>query len=138
GYPQSNDEAMKFYRPASRTIAIAQNNLANFLANAPPGRSDPSRDQTIASLYKRAAEQGMPLAQANLGRLYFLGVGVAQDYDEAARWLIPAAAANIADAQNLLGDLYQSGRGVAQDKQKGERLTRLAADQGHADALSAI
>ena len=36
--------------------------------------------------FKAAAEQGDVAAQSDLGKLYYRGKGVAQDYKEAAKW----------------------------------------------------
>ena len=33
-----------------------------------------------------SAEQGLPIAQSNLGRMYFMGQGVLQDYALAHMW----------------------------------------------------
>ena len=41
--------------------------------------------------YRKAAEQGYPLAQSNLGGMYANGLGVAQDYTEAVDWYRKAA-----------------------------------------------
>jgi len=37
-------------------------------------------------LYQKAANQGYPKAQFELGRMYFFGQGVHQDYAEAGKW----------------------------------------------------
>jgi TPR repeat protein len=37
------------------------------------------------------AEQGDPAVQNNLAQMYLAGNGVAQDFTEAARWLLAAA-----------------------------------------------
>lgn len=39
-----------------------------------------------AKWYRKAAEQGISLAQFNLGTLYYNGQGVPQDYAEAYKW----------------------------------------------------
>ncbi len=43
-------------------------------------------------LYSLAAEQGLAIAQVNLGTMFELGKGVAQDRAEAIRWYRLAAA----------------------------------------------
>ena len=50
--------------------------------------------------YRRAAEQGNPVAQANLGRLYENGQGVQQDYTLAHMWL-NLAGTNFEEAREL-------------------------------------
>lgn len=56
--------------------------------------------------YTRAAEQGLSLAQANLGFLYERGFGVTADLRQAVRWYTRAAAQGHASAQYNLGQLY--------------------------------
>ena len=65
--------------------------------------------------YRKAAEQGMSMAQNNLGVMYKDGQGVRQDYREAVRWFRLAACQGNVLAQSNLGWMYQRGRGVAQD-----------------------
>jgi TPR repeat protein len=57
---------------------------------------------------------------------------VAQDYGEALRLYVAAAAQGNADAQAGIGDIYEGGRGVARDYAKALRWYRLAADGGSA------
>jgi TPR repeat protein len=61
-----------------------------------------------AHWYRRAAEQGYPNAQNNLGVAFNDGRGVAQSYDEAVKWLRLAAAQGLADALNNLGDVIKT------------------------------
>ena len=51
------------------------------------------------SWYQKAAEQGHPGAQTNLGVLYYKGNGVKQDYVEADKWFSIASANGYEDAQ---------------------------------------
>lgn len=44
-----------------------------------------------ARWYRRAAEQGEPIAQLNLGEMYMLGIGVTRDAARAWLWLTLAA-----------------------------------------------
>ena len=55
------------------------------------------------------------MGQGVLGAAYFLGHGVAQDYEEAIRWVRLSAEQGDARAQGLLGAAYYFGRGVARD-----------------------
>jgi TPR repeat protein len=45
-----------------------------------------------------------------------LGLGVAQDYDDAVRLFRLAAAQRTASAQNNLGNMFENGTCVAQDR----------------------
>jgi hypothetical protein len=47
----------------------------------------PQNYQEAAKWYRLAADQGLPSAQIGLGYLYFRGLGVEQNYEEAYFWL---------------------------------------------------
>ena len=89
-------------------------------------------DRTFSD-YKKAAALGDADGQANLGLLYAGGVGVAQDFAEAAKWLQPAAENGHAVAQHSLGVMYYHGQGVAQDYLRAAIWFRLAAELGLAN-----
>jgi uncharacterized protein len=74
------------------------------------------QDQKQAAYwYRKAAEQGHPEAQYNLGRLYATGAGVPRDQDEALRWVRAAASQGYAPAQARFGLRYATGSGIPQD-----------------------
>ena len=79
---------------------------------------------------EKAAEQGNARAQFTIGLKYKLGVGVREDYAEAARWYRLAAEQGDAKAQHSLGVLYDWGDGVPRDAAEAMRWYRLAAGQG--------
>jgi len=54
--------------------------------------------KTAYRLFKPLAEQGLPLAQYNLGVMYYNGQGVPKDYAEAAKWYRKAAEQGLAEA----------------------------------------
>lgn len=85
-------------------------------------------------LLRPSAVQGDASAQHNLGFSYLEGLGVVQDYQEAARWFRLAAAQSDARAQYNLGRMYYRGHGVAQNEKVAARWYRLAAAQGNARA----
>ncbi len=58
---------------------------------------------------------GVPLADEWIGRMYYLGRGVPQDYVLAAKWFREAAEHGNAESQVLLGGMYMNGQGVPQD-----------------------
>ena len=72
------------------------------------------------------AEQGVSLAQNALGEMYMYGEGIAQDYNEAAKWFRLAADQGQRRAQFLLGVLYWSGDGVPHDFDAAVKWFRLA------------
>jgi len=91
-------------------------------------------DETVAQWYRRAAEQGYPQAQKNLGEL----CQAAQSYDEALKWFNLAAAQGDLDALFNLGMCHANGQGVLRDDDAALRLYKRAAAEGHADAAEAV
>ena len=79
----------------------------------------------------REARQGKPQAQYNLGVVYFKGVGVSTDHEEAFKWFAKAANKNNDTAQNMLGVIYENGDGVSQDYSQAESWYRKAALNGN-------
>ena len=82
------------------------------------------------------AERGDAGAQFNLGVRYDQGLGVLQDFKEAAKWYRLSAEQGDNDAQYNLGQMYSNGLGVPQDYKEAVRLYRLSAEQGDAKAQS--
>jgi tetratricopeptide (TPR) repeat protein len=119
-----------------------------FKTEAPPATSPAPKISAVAALgkaddayhrtdyaeairwYRRAADQGNPHAQNNMGWLYEYGRGVAQDYGEAMRWFRLAAEQGNDSAQSNIGRLYENGWGVAQDYGEAMRWYRKAAEGG--------
>ena len=75
----------------------------------------PTDYQAAFEEFARFAEQGDAGAQFNLGVMYGLGLGVAQDYLIAMDWYEKAALKGNAQAQCNLGWMYGTGRGVPLD-----------------------
>lgn len=84
-------------------------------------------NKTAFRLVKVWAEQKAPDAQFNLGYLYHIGRGVAQDHAEAAKWYRKAADQGFPSAQFNLGVMYGSGQGVPQDDVLAHMWSTLAA-----------
>ena len=87
----------------------------------------------IAQLRARA-EAGDPKAQADLAWAYDQGKGVAQSYEESAKWYRKAAEQGNANAQYNLGVAYDQGEGVVQSYVEAVKWYQKAADQGDARA----
>lgn len=90
--------------------------------------------ETALHEFTLAAEEGLDLAQYNLGILYFTGQGVEKDTAEAFRWTEAAAQQGHLAAQFNLASLYHSGDGVAADNDKAVQFFESAARGGHASA----
>jgi TPR repeat protein len=90
--------------------------------------------------YRLAADQGLPQAQYEMGRIYQLGLGVPRDYALAAQWHRRAADQGIADGQASMGYLYEQGHGVAQDLAQAATWYRraLETEPGHALAQEGL
>ena len=69
-------------------------------------KGNDSLEKGIA-LIRRSAEQGYTEAQYNLGRCYYNGEGVSQDYTQAVYWWSKAAEQGNADAIELLKVYYE-------------------------------
>jgi hypothetical protein len=96
-------------------------------------------DMTRFGIFTRkAADQGMAMAQFNLGLMYDSGQGVARDYAQAAIWYRKAADQGLAPAQNNLGSLYENGQGVARDYAQAMNWFRKAADEGYAASYNNV
>lgn len=81
---------------------------------------------------------GIPEAQSELGRMYLIGDGVAQDSAKAVEWYQKAVAQGYAHAQFSLGASYAHGQGVPKDAAKAVELWQKSAAQGHTSAQSAL
>jgi TPR repeat protein len=126
--------------PASKALLELKANNGDLFAQFFMGiLADPTIDRangsaerlkTAQDWYRKAADQGLPIVQSNLGNLLaHERFGVVPDYAEAFVWLDKAAPKTPA-AQRELGLLYQNGRGVPKDSGKGLDLIRSAADRG--------
>jgi TPR repeat protein len=69
--------------------------------------------------------------------MYELGLGVTQDYPEAARWYLKAADQGDVAGQFSLGLMYARGLGVVQDYAFAHMWLSLAAAQGFDEAEKA-
>jgi TPR repeat protein len=88
------------------------------------GTSDQAQ---AAELFRKAAEQGHPQAQGNLGNFYFLGRGVAQDYVEAHKWLNIAGASLEGQERKECVELRDRVAGVMTPAQLAEAQKRAVA-----------
>ena len=84
------------------------------------------------------AEQGSATAQYELGKIYFKGEEVSQDYITAFKWFLKAAKQGHADAQNEIGIMYYEGEGVPTDYNKSFQWQYKSANQGHAQAQAEV
>ncbi|ALO45928.1 tetratricopeptide repeat protein [Pseudohongiella spirulinae] len=71
--------------------------------------------ETAVALFTQAADNGLAIAQYNLGVMYFTGEGVAQDYERAFHYTQMAAEQGHVNAMVNLGVLYYNQLGVKPD-----------------------
>jgi TPR repeat protein len=81
-----------------------------------------------------AAEDGHIEAQYILGGMYEIGIGVARNNRQCAKWWQEAANQGHVGSQKALGSMYFSGRGVPLSYEKAMELYLMAAEQGHPHA----
>jgi len=84
-------------------------------------------EQGAAKLFRLAAEQGNPVAQNRLARLYANGVVVKADPVQAAKWHLLARAAGVSDfsLDIVLAKLTTEERAAAEKAAEGWRNDRL-------------
>jgi len=78
------------------------------------------------------ANQGNAKAQFNIGKAYYDGHGVGQDYAKAIEWFTKSAEQGYVPAQYQLGTLYNYGEGARQDYYKAAKWYLNASNQGDA------
>ena len=115
----------KYDIPDSLYLDIEDNTVINIREKeVEPEMSDEVK------MYLRGAEQGIAMAQYNLGVCYETADGVEQDLQKAAYWYTKAAEQGYAKAQYNLGVCYYNGYGVEKNDEEALRLYMLAAEQG--------
>ena len=112
---------------AEKGDAMAQNLLGLHSA----GRGDFA---IAIKWFHKAAAQGFPQAQVELGELFASGSGVKQNYEESARWLRKAANQGDATAQGRMAYFCYMGHGVAQDYVEACKWFNLLAAKGDTNA----
>ena len=113
----------------------AMRNLGMMLRKGQGTEKDPKKAEEI---YLRAAEVGMPTAQADLADMYIKGELGDPDLSAALPLLARAAAANHPGAQFQLGEFYETGAPplVPQDLEKARELYAAAARSGMPEAIA--
>jgi len=85
--------------------------------------------------YRKAAEKNFFMAQAELGRMLYAGLGSPQNYQEAFRWFRNAAEQDSIMGQFGLGVMYEFGEIVVQDKVEAYKWYSLAAAEGKTEVI---
>jgi hypothetical protein len=87
-------------------------------------------DESNLERAKVAAKRGDEAAEYFVGKAYFQGKGVDQDYGKAAEFFRCAAEQGNAPAQNDLGVMFESGLGVEQNLPEAFTWFTRSAEQG--------
>ena len=113
----------------------AMRNLGMMLRKGLGTQKDPGKAEEI---YLRAAEVGMPTAQADLADMYLKGELGPPDITRALPLLVKAAAANHPGAQYQLGEFYETGAPplVPKDLEIARQLYAAAARSGLPEAVA--
>jgi flagellar basal body-associated protein FliL len=126
------------------TIFGVMTSNKNFKTNAsavtpteqPPAVQTPA--ESNFDRQKKLAEKGNADAQCVMGFYYGMGVGVAQDYAESAKWYRMAADQGNADAEYILGTYCANGFGAEKDEAEAAKWYWKAAEQGNVDAQNKL
>mmetsp|Transcript_32043 Transcript_32043/g.96434 ORF Transcript_32043/g.96434 Transcript_32043/m.96434 type:complete len:1595 (+) Transcript_32043:1276-6060(+) len=126
--------ALKLFEQAAvQGVAAAQNSAANAYLNGMGSEQD---TVTAVKYFQMAADQGHSGAQFQLAILYLKGRDrILPDHDKAIPLLRACAEQQHAGGLFTLGTCYGTGRGVKRDLDEAERYFRLAAAEGHTQAL---
>jgi TPR repeat protein len=142
GVPQDYAEAAKWYRKAVEGgSAFGVFSLYDLCANGKSTKqdcTDVAKWLAILANQEDRSPLGLDsdfgkLSPFYLGMLYEKGLGVPQDYAEAAKWYRTAADRGHSGAQMALGYLYIVGKGVPQDFVVAHMWTNIAASRSPAE-----
>jgi TPR repeat protein len=129
------EKAFKIWWELRFEDLAAMRNLGMMLRKGVGTAKDPKRAEEV---YLRAAEVGMPTAQADLADMYIKGELGPPDLAAALPLLARAAAANHPGAQYQLGEFYETGAPplVPKDLEKARELYAAAAKSGMPEAIA--
>jgi TPR repeat protein len=128
-------QAYKIWRSIDDQDLAAMRNVALMLRHGQGVAKDP---KAAEAMYTRAAEAGLPTAQADLGEMLLNGEAGPPDPKAALPWLIAAAAANHPIAQFELAGLYEKGKVVPRNLTVARRLYAAAASHGMKQAQARL
>lgn len=129
------EKAFKIWWELRYEDLAAMRNLGTMLRKGQGTEKDP---QKAAEIYQRAAEAGLPTAQADLADMYLKGELGPPDLARALPLLEAAAAGNHPVAQYQLGQFYETGAPplVPQNLETARQLYAAAASRGMPEAAA--
>ncbi|HYK34674.1 tetratricopeptide repeat protein [Alloacidobacterium sp.] len=119
-------------RDANREANLANGQLKDELklaGNYMMGRGVARDVQQAAYWYHKAADQGFPPAQVQLGYFYLTGLGVPKDDAQAAKWFERAAASGSYEGKLNIAVMYFRGTGIVHDPHMGYVLLKELANK---------
>lgn len=102
------------------------------------GYQNQRKYKKAAESFLIAAEKGHAGSQYHLGRLYYDGVGMDIDEEEAYKWFLKAAEQGDRDSQFMLGHMYEQGLTTGMSYEKAFEWFKRSADNGHVGAMMNI
>lgn len=131
------EKAFKLWWDLQYEDVAAMRNAAMMLRKGQGVTKDPSKAE---ELYERAAQVGLPTAQADLADMLLKGEAGPPDLERALPLLQAAAASNHPVAQFELGQLYETGAPpyVPQDIETARQLYAASASHGMKDAAARL
>jgi TPR repeat protein len=129
------EEAYKIWTSIDDEDLAAMRNVAMMLRQGKGVAKDPKAAELM---FYRAAEGGLPTAQADLGEMLLNGEAGPPDARAALPWLMVAAAANHPIAEYELGGLYEKGEVVPRDLGVARQLYASAARLGMKEAQARL
>jgi len=91
---------------------------------------DQSKYRASYKLLLPFAEAGDPNLQMNIGVMFYEGLGVEKNFEQAMHWLRKSADQGHVYAYPLVGKLYSDGDGIPEDKAEAARWYLLSANIG--------
>lgn len=135
GVQKDIHRAMSYFRKAADNgIAMAAYQLGR-IYECGEGDMLPADQMQSYEWYARAASEGLPEAENNLGSCYFFGRGIDIDYEKAFLLYKSSAEKGNSEAEMNVGICYAAGKGVKQDYTQAYTWWKKAAEQGHVKAM---
>ncbi len=95
-------------------------------------------DQAFNTMRSLAETSDHGLAQYYVAMMYLRGNGVAQSYEEAAKWFRKSAEQRVKQAPYRLAELYTKGRGVPKDYEYAYAWYRVGAEHKHKKSMATL
>ncbi len=127
GPPTATAEAIALTEPAAPA--------ATTTSEAPPKRLEMPPAIVGPLSLRRAAADGDPSAQFEVGARLAEGKGIDQDFKNAIEWYQRSASHGFAQAQYRIGTHYERGLGVEKDAERARVWYQRAAEQGNVKAM---